>query len=192
MRLVKVESHYGQPVILEQCPTWGGIWFDKSELYMAKQGEAGKIEALDPVALGTPSAIKSSELICPKDHAALACFKDPYLPAELIISRCLLCDGLWLNRGEFTRYQEFRESRQQREVREEDKKFQDNIEQVLTDHRASRNNDTLVNLGRFLSTPLDARTLRPLEDANRSPEEEKAVNSVVDMLVTILNTFTLG
>jgi Zn-finger nucleic acid-binding protein len=42
MRQVKVESHYGQPVILDQCPECGGIWFDKMELYQVKQGEQRK------------------------------------------------------------------------------------------------------------------------------------------------------
>jgi Zn-finger nucleic acid-binding protein len=191
MRLVKVESHYGQPVILEQCPDCGGIWFDASELYMAKEGEAPKIDPLDSAGLNTSSVIEHSELECPKDRARLVRFKDPYFPAELIIFRCPLCDGLWLNRGEFARYQEFRHARQEKEVRREDKIFQDNIEKVLADHRAGSNTAAMVSLGRFLSAPLDINTMRPLEVPGRSPEEENAVNSIVDVLLTILSYFTL-
>ena len=48
MHQVRIESYYGQPIFLEQCENCGGIWFDESELYRAKQGEANKIELLDP------------------------------------------------------------------------------------------------------------------------------------------------
>ena len=44
MQQVKVESHYGQTVILDQCPKCGGIWFDSLELYSVKQGQAEIID----------------------------------------------------------------------------------------------------------------------------------------------------
>ena len=69
MHQVRIESHYGQPIILEQCNKCGGIWFDESELFRAKQGEAEEIELLDSEILRNPSKIEKSVLICPRDHA---------------------------------------------------------------------------------------------------------------------------
>ena len=37
---VKIEGHYGQPILLEQCKECGGIWFDEMELFSARHGEA--------------------------------------------------------------------------------------------------------------------------------------------------------
>ena len=47
MHKVTVMSHYDLPVDLDQCPSCGGIWFDRAELYTAKYGEAAKIETLE-------------------------------------------------------------------------------------------------------------------------------------------------
>ena len=110
MRQVKVMSHYGQAIVLEQCAKCGGIWFDESELYRAKQGEAARIEMLDVEELRSPAAIQNASLLCPRDGAVLSRFQDRYFPGDIILERCPSCNGVWLNRGQFTRYQEYREA----------------------------------------------------------------------------------
>ncbi len=66
MHQVSVTSHYGQPVTLDQCSGCGGIWFDESELFRARQGEAERIDSLDFEALQSPAKIKESPLACPE------------------------------------------------------------------------------------------------------------------------------
>ena len=109
MHEVKVVSHYGQPIIVDQCERCGGIWFDESGLFRAKQGEAEKIEALNTEMLRTPSVIENSTLFCPRDQGAMQRFTDKYFPQDIILVRCPSCHGIWLNRGTFTKYQQFRE-----------------------------------------------------------------------------------
>ena len=109
MHPAKVLSHYGQPIILDQCEKCGGIWFDESELFRAKRGEAEKIELLDAEALRTSSQIETSPLLCPRDRAKLYRFTDKHFPDTIILVRCPTCHGVWLNRGEFTRYQKLRQ-----------------------------------------------------------------------------------
>ncbi len=190
MHQVKIESHYGLPVILEQCKRCGGIWFDKLELFMAKQGQAEKIELLDSEILSTPSTIEKSKLICPRDQAELVRFTDRDFPKSIIVERCPVCDGFWLNRGEFTKYQKARQELQRpKEHSAEDKKFKEDIQRILAEHRSGSSADVLGNLGRFLSTPIDTATLRPLESDERPPEEGRKLDFILNILTLILRAF---
>ncbi len=109
MRQVKIASHYGGPIFVDQCGKCGGIWFDESNLFRAKQGEAEKIEALNAEMLRTPSVIGNSTLFCPRDQGAMQRFTDKYFPQDIVLVRCPSCHGIWLNRGTFTKYQQFRQ-----------------------------------------------------------------------------------
>jgi Zn-finger nucleic acid-binding protein len=190
MRPVKIESHYGQPVILDQCPDCGGVWFDQSELYLAKQGQAGKIESLDVDRLQTSSVIQNLELICPRDGSKLNRFTDPYLPEEIVIYRCLICSGLWLNRGEFSKYQEFRQNKLQQSLASaKDKKLARDIEQMLAHGKTGDTVDVLGRLGKFLSTPLDSTTWRPLEPDRLSEKEKSSLNLILNALSLVLRLF---
>jgi Zn-finger nucleic acid-binding protein len=190
MHQVKVLSHYGQPIFLEQCEKCGGIWFDESELFRAKQGEAGRIDSLDAEILRAPSKVDNSLHNCPKDGAKLFRFTDKYFPEGIIVERCPVCDGFWLNRGEFTKYQKARqELLRPKEKSLEDKKLEEDIEIILSEHQTGGSNDVLKRLGNFLSTPLDRNTLLPLESAEKSPEAENAVNLILNVLTTLLRLF---
>lgn len=190
MRQVKVESHYGQSVIVDQCPECGGIWFDKLELYSVKQGQADTLEPLNVDILHSPSLIENSKLICPRDNAKLARFVDPYFPKEIIIVRCPVCDGLWLNRGEFTRYQHFRQERiSQKERTAADVKLGQDVEYVLEQNETGGAEDSLGRLGRFLSTPLDRTTWRPLEPEKLTEKEQISLNVILNALTIILRYF---
>jgi len=192
MHQVQVLSHYGQPIFLDQCEKCGGLWFDQSELYRARQGEAEKIEALDSSALRSPSDIENADLRCPRDRAGLIQFSDNYFPQGIIVARCPLCNGFWLNRGEFTRYQKGRPELQQVEVvRPDDHQLQEKVAQILAQHDAGKANNVLGKMGRFLSTPLDEQTMQPLEPDKLSPAEENAYNIIMNVLTSILSFFAL-
>jgi Zn-finger nucleic acid-binding protein len=189
MHQVKIESHYGQPIFIEQCDACGGIWFDESELYRVKQGEAEKIEALDTDILWAQAAIQNETHICPKDRTKLIRFNDEYFPKGIVVERCRRCDGFWLNRGEFTKYQKAREKLlQPKEKTAEDTKLEEHIKQILEANRAGNSNDSLKRLGQFLSTPIDKDTLLPAATTVQSPGAEK-INLVISVLATILRLF---
>jgi Zn-finger nucleic acid-binding protein len=190
MHQVFVHSHYGQPISLEQCEKCGGIWFDESELYSVKIGEAEKTEGLNAALLQDSTEIKNSKLVCPRDGAELHQFTDRYFPQSIILVRCPVCNGFWLNRGEFTKYQKARQELQRpKEKSAEDKKFEEKVQQLLELHRSGKSSDTLKTLANFLSTPLDENTLRPLESDDASPAAEKTVNTILDVLTTLLSFF---
>jgi Zn-finger nucleic acid-binding protein len=193
MHQVKVESHYGQPIIIEQCNKCGGLWFDKFELHRIKLGESEKIEVLDSENLWTPSSIQGFELTCPKDQAKLARFSDPYFPKDIIVERCPVCDGFWLNRGEFTKYQKARqEMKTPKEKSVEETKFKKDVREILAAYQDEGNTSTLGRLGKFLSTPLDETSLEPLNPEEMSPEEGCNLDTILNVLTSILSAVIPG
>jgi Zn-finger nucleic acid-binding protein len=95
----------GQLIILDQCPKCGGIWCDKWELFPIQADEASRLERADDQLLRDPQPIDDKKtLYCPRCTARLLAAKDPALPSDLHLRRCLKCDGIWLNRGQFTRF----------------------------------------------------------------------------------------
>ncbi len=192
MHQVQVLSHYGQPIFLDQCGKCGGIWFDQSELYRTKQGEAERVESLNASALKEPSEIVNTDLRCPRDKAVLIKFSDKYFPQGIIVARCPLCDGFWLNRGEFTKYQKGRPDLQRVQVvRPDERQVQEKVARLLEQHNAGKTKNALGRMGHFLSTPLDEQTLQPLEPEKMSPGETNAYNVIMNVLTSILSFFAL-
>jgi Zn-finger nucleic acid-binding protein len=186
MRQITVESHYGRTAVLDQCEKCGGIWFDKLELYMVRQGQAAKIELLDSEALYALSVIENPELRCPKDNARLVQFKDGYFPADIIILRCSLCDGFWLNRGEFNKYKKFRQKLQHRDEIVIDDIQGQNAGLTPSQYQPVESEDVLGRLSKFLSTPIDQNNLQLIKSSKSSPEEQESVNAILDVLTVIL------
>jgi Zn-finger nucleic acid-binding protein len=156
MRQVKIVGHYGGPIVIDQCAKCGGIWFDEAELFRAKQGEAEKIEMLDAEILRTPSPIENSTLFCPRSGAAMHRFTDKYLPQDIVLVRCPLCHGIWLNRGMFTKYQQFRQELMPTKGKTlQNKRLKESIAQWEALYESRRPPGTLKRLREFLSTNIN-------------------------------------
>ena len=193
MRQVKAESHYGQTVILDQCPHCGGIWFDSFELYTPRPGEAEKIELLNVPDLLSSAAIRNGSLLCPRDRIPLIRFSDPFFPKDLILARCEACNGFWLNRGEFTKYQQYRQARQAlnkpKEILIEDNPYERDLLKTLQEHKSKDSTEALGKLGRFLSIPMDSVTWRPLEPEKLSDKEKSTIDLILTAMSLILRYF---
>ena len=184
MYQVKIVGHYGGPMIVDQCKKCGGIWFDESELFRAKQGEAEKIEVLNAGILRTPTTIENSELICPRDEAAMHQFTDRHFPQDIVLVRCALCHGIWLNRGMFTKYQQFRqELMSSKKISLQDIKLEEHVGQLVESYESGRSTKTLRGLGEFLSTPTNSG------DTPITPVDFSFVPGVVGNIADI---FTIG
>lgn len=184
MRPVKVMSHYNLPIELEQCEKCGGIWFDKAELFTTRQGEAEKVEKVEAIDTGTlhnHTTIEAATLHCPRDNAILQQFTDRYFPRDIILLRCPSCHGIWLNRGTFTRYQQYRsEMMRPKEKSAADRQLEERINQLVADHQSGQSTETLRNLCEFLSTPMDG-TQSP-----RTLAAENVAATVLNIVITIL------
>jgi len=128
MNEVTAHANPGQLIILDQCPKCGGIWCDKWELFPIQADEAARVEPVNEQLLRELRPITDKKtLYCPRCTAQLLFAKDPVLPADLQLRRCLKCDGIWLNRGQFTQFKT-----QQQKVRG-DKMGQAKLAGKLTD-----------------------------------------------------------
>jgi Zn-finger nucleic acid-binding protein len=184
---VKIEGHYGQPILLEQCKECGGIWFDEMKLFSARNGEAEKIEVFDPKNLWTPTNMVKPIRRCPLDKSELFRFKDRYFLKGIILERCPSCNGIWLNRGDFTRFQQARqELKRPKDKSPKDKKLEEDIKSILASYSGETASNTLEKLGAFLSTPIDRATLLPLEQSWDQLEQGKTGNSILDALMLVL------
>ena len=116
---------------------------------------------------------------CPKCHGSGRTYEQ----------RCPKCDGFWLNRGEFARFQDARRAlRQPKEIVIETTGIQDQVQSALDMHRSSLEDSPIIKAARFLSTPLDEATLRPTESGSARATPE-SVNMALNLLMTLLRLF---
>lgn len=189
---VQVSSHYGQVIVLDQCPRCGGLWFDKFELTRAKLDQAEKIEKLDAALLTEMTVMQNTKLLCPKDREELVRFNDSYFPSGIIVARCPVCDGFWLNRGEFTRYQKARQAvKQPREViiSESDNKLDNQMQRILDEYKSNNATGSIARLGKFLNTPVDTIDMKAEGADNTSAAAGRAIGSAFNILMLVLRLF---
>jgi Zn-finger nucleic acid-binding protein len=189
MRQVQLSSTAGEVFVVDQCPKCGGIWFDRFELYRAKDGESQRLDSIDVDAFCSPAKMADSVRLCPRDNSELLQFNDRYFPSCIIVERCPKCDGFWLNRGEFTKFQDARRAlKQPREIVIENGGLQDEIQGALDMHRSGVEDSPIIKAARFLSTPLDETALRPFESGPGRATAE-SVNMALSVLMTLLRLF---
>lgn len=104
------EANYGRVVLVDQCPSCGGVWFDRWELYFLKPGSLKELAGVDEKKFLAINPLLKGTGECPKCAEDLEPFNDPSLPADATIERCPSCSGLWLNRGGLERYADHRAS----------------------------------------------------------------------------------
>lgn len=88
-------------VEVSYCPKCLGIWFDKDELRLAKDDKDNQLNWLD-VDLWRDSGnfeISRSHKHCPVCRAGLSEIK--YDNSKTKVDFCKMCQGVWLDRGEF-------------------------------------------------------------------------------------------
>jgi len=116
MTAVRARANPGTLIELDQCGRCGGIWCDKWELFPVDPAEASRIDVLDKKLLSTFAAPAKQTLYCPRCTAKLQACKDPLLPDDVQFRRCQRCDGIWLNRGQFTRYKAYQRNTRKKKM----------------------------------------------------------------------------
>ena len=193
MHQVQIAAYYGQPMFLDQCDVCGGLWFDESKLYRAKQGEAEKVDLIDTYILTASTPVMNQVHCCPKDGAKLSRFTDPNFPAGIFVERCPACNGFWLNRGEFTKFQHARQDMlRTKEPTPEDKKLQEQVAMILADHQSEGGSDVLKRLTGFLTTPVESRSAFSLGNLGSNEDSSQTANKVgtiVNVITSLLRLF---
>jgi Zn-finger nucleic acid-binding protein len=97
--------------------------------------------------------------------------------------RCPSCHGIWLNRGIFTKYQQFRQGLMRAKKSPQDEKLKERIAQLVAAHEDGRSTGTLKRLGEFLSTPVDSYHTT---DIGGATDVGDAAGLALSILLTIL------
>jgi len=86
---------------IDYCEKCLGIWFDKDELRLAKDKKDEKINWLDIDLWYDKSKFQISccQKLCPSCRLPL--YEVEYGDSKIRIDICNLCQGIWLDRGEF-------------------------------------------------------------------------------------------
>jgi Zn-finger nucleic acid-binding protein len=185
-----VPSHYGQKVIIDQCEDCGGLWFDAFELYRVKPDADDCIKDLNSHSLRAPTDITNSTLRCPRDKTVLSQFRDSRFPSGIILMRCSKCQGFWLNRGEFTKFQQARETlKAPGEKSLEDERLDQKVQQLLASHRAGSSSDVLAKAGAFLSTPVGMSSVGSNSSSQELGQNENHLNTILNVLTMLLRLF---
>lgn len=110
LKEVFAKANYGRVLLLDQCTGCGGVWFDRWELYLLHGSSASDLDSVDVSSLLAPNPDSGGSGNCPRCSLPLTEFKDPGLPPDASIRRCSGCSGLWLNRGEISKYANHRDT----------------------------------------------------------------------------------
>ncbi|MCK5475080.1 MAG: zf-TFIIB domain-containing protein [Candidatus Pacebacteria bacterium] len=189
LKEVFTTGHYGAKIVLDQCFTCGGIWFDNFESQSVPKREIEKIESINTDKLQKNSFLGKGNNLCPKCSVKLEIFKDYNFPKQLEAEYCQSCSGFWMNRGEatsFKSWQEEKKAKSKRSLTEEDKKFQQEIKSILSSGK-SNNFGMLGEIGKVL-------TYRQTRNGNRigaqdRTETEKTLAFIVGIISMLLRLF---
>ena len=97
----KLESILFHEVEVDYCPKCLGIWFDKDELRLAKDDKDKNLNWVDVDLWRDKSKFKVLRIskYCPVDRAGLV--EVQYDESKTKVDFCKMCQGIWLDRGEF-------------------------------------------------------------------------------------------
>ncbi len=144
------KTKWGKIIQINQCPSCGGIWFDKWKL----QNDKNKTKKINVKKLRKSTPIISTVLSCPKCKTKLDVFKNPDLLDRYQINRCNKCGGTWLNCAKLQDYK----IKMQKKKRIKKKK--------KSSAKKTNSNDILFKMGDFISTPISLLNLKLIKSEN--------------------------
>ena len=101
---------------VDYCPRCLGIWFEKDELREAKDEKDKDLNWLDFDLWGEEKKFKISknQKICPKCSVPL--YSVGYNNSNIEVDFCSLCEGIFLDRGEFKKIIDYLKEKGEKEV----------------------------------------------------------------------------
>ena len=103
-------------VEIDYCPECLGLWFEKDELSQAKDEKDKGLNWLDIDLWKNKTKFKISKIqkYCPVCLTPLYSVK--YADSQIEVDVCNLCQGIWLDRGEFKKITDYLRERGQEEI----------------------------------------------------------------------------
>lgn len=113
---MKLEKSLFNNVEVDYCPHCLGLWFEEDELQLAKDAKDKTIRWFD-IDLWEKEhefRIASHQKLCPWDRLPL--YEVHYGDSNIRVDVCNLCQGIWLDRGEFHKIIQYLQKRADWEV----------------------------------------------------------------------------
>ena len=101
---------------VDYCPNCFGMWFEKGEFESAKNSKDMSLRWID-IDLWKDKKLfdaKHSHRTCPKDRSLL--YEVSYGDSDVKIDVCNLCQGIWLDRGEFKKMLAYLQAKNKKEL----------------------------------------------------------------------------
>jgi Zn-finger nucleic acid-binding protein len=108
MMIVGIKADY--------CPKCFGMWFEKGEFDSAKNAKDMSLRWMD-IDLWKDKKLfdaKYSHRTCPKDRSLL--YEVSYADSDVKVDVCNLCQGIWLDRGEFDKLLSYLQTKNKKEL----------------------------------------------------------------------------
>jgi len=111
---LKKQVFYG--VEIDYCPRCLGMWFERDELQQAKDEKDNNLNWLDIDLWDEEKKFKISPSgkICPSCSTPL--YEVNYGDSEIKVDVCNLCEGVWIDRGEFRKIIDYLREKEKYEV----------------------------------------------------------------------------
>ena len=105
-------------VEVDYCPKCLGLWFEQDELRQVKDEKDKDLNWLDIDLWQEETKFKISQIqkICPVCSVPL--YSVNYGDSQIEVNLCKLCEGIWLDRGEFKKVIEYLEEKGKKEILE--------------------------------------------------------------------------
>lgn len=103
-------------VEVDYCPKCLGLWFEEEELRWAKDNKDRDLRWLDVDLWKDEGKFKISpgQKLCPRDRLPL--YETNYGDSNIKVDVCNVCQGVWLDRGEFKKIIQYLEKKADREI----------------------------------------------------------------------------
>ena len=101
---------------IDYCPTGLGIWFDKEEFRIAKDAKDKNLDWMDIDLWEDKTKLKVSkeEKMCPKCDVPM--YEVTYNDSDIKVDICNVCEGVWLDRGEFKKIIDYLREKLSKEI----------------------------------------------------------------------------
>lgn len=101
---------------VDYCPKGLGVWFDEGEFRIAKDSKDENLDWMDIDLWEDKTKLKISKQnkTCPK--CGVPMYEVKYGDSDVRVDICNLCNGVWLDRGEFKRIIDYLQEELSKEV----------------------------------------------------------------------------
>lgn len=102
-----VKNNVGTDLVLDYCSRCGSVWFDYFELWYV----ADLLSLQMKIQNYYSDKLVHKVFLCPHCNNQLVIVKEPMIPQDIELYRCLICKGNWLQHKDLIKYSNFKQDK---------------------------------------------------------------------------------